>query len=105
MKVKDKLNLPENFAIFETRFSNHKLDKDYTGELNFIQKQRDLLIPFIRVLRENLKGSKEDLFSYIEMASENKVKFSFPRDNKTVREKRLEAQNWFTTMAEKYREF
>lgn len=146
LKVKDKLDLPENFDTFKKSFSNHKLGKDYSGELKFIEKQQGCLIPFMKILRENLNKSKENLFKYIEMASENKVKFLFTKDNKTVREifvlyykdgfnfghrrnvieirgckldkkfmnaytsvdtreRRLEAQNWFTTMAEKYREF
>lgn len=86
LRVRDKLDLPENFAKFETKFSNYKLDKDYTGELVFISKKLDSLILFMTVLRENLKKSGQTCFKYIEMASDNEVKFSFLKDNKIARE-------------------
>jgi len=86
LRVKDKLDLPENFNTFEKTFSNYKLDKDYTDELRHISRSQESLKPFIKVLRECVKDCRQILFYYIEMASENKMKFTFHKDNKIARE-------------------
>lgn len=84
--VKHKIKLPENFVEFEKSFSECKPDKDAQKKIAILCEQEKLLILLLENLREQLRNSQRSLFSYIGIASDNNIKFMFPKDNRVARE-------------------
>lgn len=83
--VKGRMGLPENFAEVEKSFSEYKPDKGSTKRIAILSEQERILALFLEKLRENLKNSQVSIFYYIEIATKNKIKFIFPKDNQIAR--------------------